>query len=119
MVQSYNTQHHSVRAACSLDPDAFAKHDDVFRKDHLYPPYGQVCVLRYKHELEKSLYTKVSTFHKELLFLQQKYQLNDLEIYTTPPLVYKIYGKYRYHIILKGKDVRTFMDIVYSKCNVP
>jgi hypothetical protein len=32
--------------------------------------------------------------------------MNDLEIYSTPPLIYKMFGKYRYNIILKWKEVR-------------
>jgi hypothetical protein len=44
--------------------------------------------------------------------------MNDLEIYSTPPLIYKMFGKYRYNIILKWKEVRNFMDIVYTKLNL-
>jgi hypothetical protein len=44
--------------------------------------------------------------------------MKDLEIYSTPPLIYKMFGKYRYNIILKGKEVRNFMDIVYTKLNL-
>jgi hypothetical protein len=29
-----------------------------------------------------------------------------------------MYGKYRYHIILKWPQVRNFMDIIYSKLNL-
>lgn len=67
----------------------------------MYPPCGTLCVLRYKHEIQERVHTQVDTVYKELLFLQQKYDMHDIQIYTTPPLVYKIYGKYRYHIILK------------------
>lgn len=118
VVQSYNPDNYSIRAACKLDPVFFAKHDDEFRSEHLYPPYGQVCVLLYKHQVEQRLHTSVSNIYKELLFLQQKYEMMDLEIYTTPPIIYKIYGKYRYNVILKWKDLRPFMDIVYSKLNL-
>ena len=42
-----------------------------------------------------------------------------LEIYSTPPLIYKMFGKYRYNIILKGKDLRNFMDIASTKLRMP
>jgi hypothetical protein len=38
-----------------------------------------------------------------------------MEIYTTPPLVYKMFGKYRYNIVIKGMAIRWFIDIVYTK----
>jgi hypothetical protein len=44
--------------------------------------------------------------------------MNDLEIYSTPPLIYKMFGKYRYNIILKWREVRNFMDVVYTKLNL-
>ena len=66
-------------------------------------------------EIEQKLFNKVDQLYKELLYLQERYQLKELEIYTTPPLVYKIFWKYRYNIVIKGKEVRNFMDIVYSK----
>jgi hypothetical protein len=44
--------------------------------------------------------------------------MNDLEIYSTPPLIYKMFGKYRYNIIIKWKEVRNFMDVVYTKLNL-
>jgi hypothetical protein len=44
--------------------------------------------------------------------------MNDLEIYSTPPLIYKMFGKYRYNIILKWQEVRNFMDVVYTKLNL-
>jgi hypothetical protein len=33
-------------------------------------------------------------------------------------LIYKIFGKYRYNIILKWTNLRNFMDIVYTKLNL-
>jgi hypothetical protein len=72
----------------------------------------------YKNEIEEKVFTKVDTLYKELLYLSQKYQMTDLEIYATPPLIYKMFGKYRYNIILKGKEVRNFMDVVYTKLNL-
>ena len=46
---------------------------------------------RVKDEIEEKLYNKVDQLHKELLYLQEKYQLKDMEIYTTPPLIYKVF----------------------------
>jgi hypothetical protein len=44
--------------------------------------------------------------------------MNNLEIYTTPPLIYKMFNKYRYNIILKWESLRNFMDIVYTKLRI-
>ena len=77
-----------------------------------------MCLILYKDEIEEKLYNKVDQLYKELLYLQEKYQLKDMEIFTTPPLIYKVFWKYRYNIILKWKEVRNFMDIVYTKLSL-
>ena len=102
IVQTFNPDHYSIRNACRMDENRFREEENVFRKEHNYPPFGDLCVILYKNEIEERLFKKVDTLHKELLYLQQKYLLDqELEVYSTPPLIYKMYGKYRYHIILK------------------
>ena len=118
LIQTYNPEQHSLVHACNLDIEAMKKHELHYRKTHNYPPYTQMCVLLYKHEIEERLYTTTNKLYQELLFLKERYQIEDLEIYATPPLVYKTYGKYRYNIILKSSQLREFMDIAYSKLKI-
>jgi hypothetical protein len=67
----------------------------------------------YKHEIEERLFTKINTLYQELLYFKEK-EHKDLEIYATPPLIYKIYNTYRYHIIIKGIDIKGFVDQIYD-----
>jgi len=115
MVQTFNPDQYSIRSACKLDAPWFYDQDNVFRRANKYPPFADLCVILYKNEIEERMFSKVDTLHKELLYLKEKYLMPDLEIYSTPPLIYKMFGKYRYNIILKGKDLRNFMDIAYTK----
>jgi primosomal protein N' (replication factor Y) (superfamily II helicase) len=118
IVQSFNPDQYSIRTACQLNKEKFYEQDNIFRKTNGYPPFGELCVILYKNEIEESLFTKVDTLHKDLLYLKEKYGLKDIEIYSTPPLIYKMFGKYRYNIILKWPNVRQFMDIVFTKLNL-
>lgn len=115
IVQTMNPNHYSIRTACSMKKSDFSSQEEKFRKAYGYPPFGELCVILYKDEIEEKLHTKVHQLYQELRYLQEKYQITELEMYTTPPLIYKIFGKYRYQVIIKGKHVRNFMDIVYSK----
>lgn len=101
IVQSFNPDQYSIRSACQMSTENFYEQDNLFRKANGYPPFGELCVILYKDEIEESLFTKVDTLHKELLYLKEKYGLTDLEIYSTPPLIYRMFGKYRYNIIIK------------------
>ena len=92
---------YSIRNACRMDEKHFREEENQFRELNKYPPYSDLCVILYKNEIEEKVFNKVDQLYKELLYLAQKYQMNDLEIYSTPPLIYKMFGKYRYNIILK------------------
>lgn len=117
VVQSMKVDQFSLRFACKLDKEGFYEQEYAFRKQFLYPPFGELCVILYKDEIESKMFKKVDSLYQELLYLQQKYDMQEMEIYATPPMIYKMFGKYRYNIILKGKEVRNFMDIVYTKLN--
>lgn len=115
IVQTYNPEVYSIRNACKMDKNLFSKEDDLFRKKNNYPPFSDICVIMYKNEIEERLFNKVDKLYKELLYLKEKYQMNDIEVYSTPPLIYKIFWKYRYNIILKWNNLRNFVDIIYTK----
>jgi len=118
IVQSFNPDQYSIRNACRMSKEKFYEEDNEFRQANGYPPFGELCLILYKNEIEESLYTKVDTLYKDLLYLKEKYQLTAIEIYSTPPLIYKMFGKYRYNIILKWPNVRQFMDIIFTKLNL-
>ena len=101
IVQTFNPMQYSIRNACRMDEKRFREEENSFRELNKYPPYADLCVILYKNEIEEKVFNKVDQLYKELLYLAQKYQMNDLEIYSTPPLIYKMFGKYRYNIILK------------------
>ncbi len=118
IVQTFNPEVYSIRNACKMDKELFTIEDNQFRKKNLYPPFSDVCVISYKDEIEEKLFNKIDIMYKDLLYLKDKYQMNNLEIYTTPPLIYKMFNKYRYNIILKWESLRNFMDIVYTKLRI-
>jgi primosomal protein N' (replication factor Y) len=90
LVQSYAPDHNALQYACQQDVSSMQTHELQWRKTNDYPPYTQMCVLLYKHEIEKRLYGSTNKLYQELLFLQEQYELKDIQIYTTPPLVYKV-----------------------------
>ena len=118
LVQSYDTEHTSIRYACKMDESSFTTEDKIFRQANSYPHVGELCIIKYNHENETSLHNAIDKLYKELLYLQQSYEYETIEIYTSSPLVYKKFGKFYYHIILKGEKLRSFMDIAFSKLNM-
>lgn len=115
LVQSYNVEQYGIVNACLLDPEKMKQEEDEYRKQYGYPPHGEMCLLLYKNEIEERLHTSVNKLYQELLFLKEQYEMQALELYTAPPMIYKMFGKYRYSIVMKWPQVRQFLDIVFSK----
>ena len=117
IIQTHNPQHHVFLHACKLDSQGFHMQMQTYLQTHGYPPYGELCLILYKHQIEERMFAKINTLYQDLLYLREKMSL-DIEIYATPPLIYKIYSTYRYHIIIKGKSIREFVDYAYHALNI-
>lgn len=83
-----------------------------------YPPFVDICLFLYKDEVEEKLFNKIQTLYQEILYLQEKMERKDIAIIATPPLIYKLHGKFRYTILFKGKDIRAFITKVYETLEV-
>lgn len=118
IVQTFNPWNYSIQYAIRLDILWFKKTELKNRLSFNYPPYTQMCAILYKDEIEEKLFNKINTLFQELLFLKEKYWNSTIEIFSTPALIYKMFGKYRYNIILKWNNLREFMDIAFSKLKI-
>lgn len=118
IIQTFNPDNYSLKYATNLDFNWFKHRELNFRKQSNYPPFTQMAVILYKDEIEEKLFNKVNKLYKELLYLKEKYFFEDLEIYPTPPLIYKMFGKYRYNIILKSKNLKDFLEIAFEKLKI-
>jgi primosomal protein N' len=101
ILQSFNSNHASIHLACKGDEDEMKMITMTKRYEQQYPPFTQMCALMYKHEIEERLHTTANKLYQELMYLRDQYKMKDLEIYATPPMIYRMFGKYRYNIILK------------------
>lgn len=59
-------------AACKQDPKLFRDEENTYRQEFVYPPYGEMALILYRHEIEETMFTRVNKLYQELLFLQEK-----------------------------------------------
>lgn len=118
IIQSYDTEHPSIRLACHNQKTEFLEYLAKFYKEYNYPPVGELCIIKFNNENETTLHNAINKLQQELTYLQQLYKYTDIEIFSSSPLIYKKFWKFYYHIILKGKEVRPFLDIAFSKLNM-
>lgn len=118
ILQTFRPEGESIVCAALQNPDRFYEQERASRRLHGYPPFAELCVLLYKHEIEDSLFSQVNRLNQELLYLKEQGGYKDIELYATPPMIYKIFWKFRYNIIIKWPELRTFIDHAYVACNI-
>lgn len=114
IIQAYSVWHHALRAACAADEKLFWQEENTYREQYAYPPYAQMAIVFYRHEIEETMFTRVHKLYQELLYLQKTDNFVG-EIFATPPLIYKMYDKYKYNIVLKWKDLRPFLEKAFAQ----
>jgi len=109
LIQTYNPQHPTLAMASRHDFHAFFRTEIQFRKQLGYPPFSHVVKFVYSH-------TSVERCQREahLLFDQLEERIAGLEppIHLTgplPPYLEKSYGKFRWQILARGRDVRPIL----------
>jgi primosomal protein N' (replication factor Y) len=117
IIQAYTPLHYSITAACKMDDALFWQEENAYREQYEYPPYGEMAIVLYRHEIEETMFTRVNKLYQEFLFIQEKDKFEG-EIFATPPLIYKMYDKYRYNIVLKGKNLRTFLGKAFVQLKI-
>jgi primosomal protein N' len=117
VLQTHLPDHPWILAAASQNVELMRTYELEKRLHHHYPPYGEFCILLYKHEIEERLFGSVHKLYQELLYLKESLQV-EVSIYATPPLVYKMFGKYRYTIILTWPSIRSFVERAYTQLRI-
>ena len=115
IIQSFKPSHSAIVHACNQNIQKMKEMELERREQFGYPPFAQMCVLHYKHEIEHRTVSTTTKLYQELEYLKQAYEYMNLEIWATPPSIFKKFGKYRYTIVMKWSGLREFMDIAYSK----
>lgn len=121
LVQTKKNDHPTIRLACKGAIEEFTKSDTERKQQHHYPPFGDICVLMYKNEIEQNVFSTINKLYQELTYLKERHPNQEQEtviIYATPPLIYKAYNKYRYHIIIRGKNIREFVENAFVKLEI-
>ena len=98
ILQSWNPEHYSIKAALKQNYEEFAQEELEYRKMMGYPPYGKLLRLLLEGNDEKQVQDKA-----EELILHLK-AINCTCLGPAPAAITKIKDKYRYHILIKGKD---------------
>lgn len=129
VIQTSNPDSDVVKYIYNMDIKWFLENDNEKRQIHLYPPSWEIVSLLYKNELETRLFNSVNKLYQEIIYMKNIYiswlkniedvnNMQLIEVFATPPMIYKIYGKYRYNIVIKWPRIRDFLEYIYTRLNI-
>lgn len=97
IVQTYNPEHYVIQYGIKNDYKGFYNEEIEIRKELNYPPFGRIINIIISSEEEEGLKESAFKFYETV-------KTSEVEIYGPfkAPL-YKIQGRYRYQIFIKGK----------------
>lgn len=114
ILQTFLPDHYVLRLAAQQDYHGFVREELAIRKQLLFPPFCDVCVIGVTGESEAEVQTGAEKFvacMKEELAVQK--ESFPLRVLGPVPCTYgKINGKYRYRIIIKCKNTQQFRNFM-------
>ena len=103
IVQTFNPEHYAIKRAKEHDYQGFYRDEITLRRELAYPPFSRMvnlCISGTKKDRVKENAGSIGTLAR---------QLSGKEVEVMGPAeapIAKIKGRYRWHILLKGKDIR-------------
>ena len=102
IIQCFNTDHYSIKYASAHDYLSFYKEDMSIRKKLKYPPYYNLCLIKF-------VSTDFDLLNKEANKVKEHLINNTNDVVILGPslsAIPKIYNKYYMQIILKYKNIK-------------
>ncbi len=116
ILQTFLPDHYVLRLAAEQNYEGFYQEEMAIRKQLLFPPLCDVCIIGVSGETEievqRASQRFVECMREELAVQKQKLPLRVLG--PVPCTYGKINGKYRYRIIVKCKNTREFRSFMWD-----
>lgn len=112
-IQTYLPTHYAIKNASQQDFLKMAEIELNMRYNLFYPPHFRLARILFSHQNEASI-TKLFQKHQNFFdSLTLNYSYDELKVLgPTPAPLMKINNRYRYHLILKGRDVAIISSVL-------
>ena len=111
--QTYQPENYSIEKAAAQDYEGFYQAEMRYRREHNNPPFSRLIRLVYSHTNNATCESRAARLAEELRSAQRESDMANVEILgPTPPYPPRLRGRYRWHIVLRGREPRTLLDMV-------
>ena len=111
--QTYQPENYAIRAAAAQDFDSFYDAEMRYRREGGNPPYSRIIRLLTGHTNLASAESRALELAETLRTARAESDLAGVEVLgPTPPYPSRLRGRYRWHIVLRGRNPRALLDMV-------
>jgi primosomal protein N' (replication factor Y) len=111
IVQAYTPEHYTIQAAQAHDYGAFYDKEIAFRREHGYPPFGELARLMIVGSGEARIQREADRVSQQIRFLLRRDGVTGIDVVgPAPAFHHKIRGRYRWQIILRGRELSAFLS---------
>ena len=116
-LQTFVPDHFVLGLAAKQDYDGFFEEETALRKELIYPPFCDICVIGFASALESKAIEASEWFARELavkaaVLRQQGIKLPIRALGPAPCTLGRINNKYRYRLILKCRSTHEFRQCI-------
>ena len=103
-IQTYSPNHYSILYASKHDYSGFFEEEIARRRALKYPPFTKLINLIFRGKKEQGVREQSFQFRK---LLEKELEGTNIELIGPAPLpLYRLRGHYRWHLMLRGSDLR-------------
>ena len=113
IIQTYDPDNYAIEAASRQDYLSLYNKEMMFRREHGTPPMSRLVKLTFLHRNDgfcRTEATKLATVLKETIFARGFVNLDVIGPAPGHPL--RIRGRYRWHILLRGRELHPLLSEV-------
>ena len=114
IVQTYEPENPIISMAAEQDYVQFYESESMLRRNMLYPPFSDICVVAFMSE-DKDKARDASVFFARSLSELARSEYSDLPMRVIgpgPAMILRLCGRYRYRMIIKFRSTRRFREML-------
>ena len=111
VIQTYNPEHYAVQAAAAQDYLALYQQEIGARREQSNPPFNRLMHLVYQQTNRTACQRHAATLAREFRERRGRGGLSDVEVIgPAPGIPERVRGQYRWHILLRGRNLHRFLE---------
>jgi len=111
VVQTYNPEHYAIRAAAAQDYSALYDYEIEARREMGSPPFNELVHMVFQDRNDDQALRQATETGRTLTLRAESQGLTDIEVIgPAPGIPSRIRGRYRWHLILRGRRLLRFIE---------